>query len=115
MAHILSHTLDKVRYFRNLLVSDTRSVRIIIGNGDSKKIETLSLAISDMADQICNQVCLIDCYSSIPTLIIKTVVRSTPPILLYFRVAYDSFVDALVEEYGDDNCEVIVFEKDPTL
>ena len=116
MSHTLSHTLDKVRYFRNLLITnETRAVRIIIGKGDSKKVETLLQAVSDMADQTCNQICLIDCYNPVPRLIVKGRVKDIPPILLYFRWTPDSFLEALVKEYDDDDCEVILFEKDPTL
>lgn len=115
MAHTLAHTLDKVRYFRNLLLTDNHAVRIIIGAGDSKKLETLQTALSDMADQVCNQICLINCYNSIPRMLVKGHVKDTPPILLYFRWRPDSFVDALVNEYDEDECEVILFEKDPTL
>lgn len=112
----LSHTLDKVRYFRNLLITnETRAVRIIIGKGDSKKVETLSQALSDMADQTCNQICLINSYDPIPKLVVKGRVKDVPPILVYFRWTPDSFVEALVREYDDDDCEVILFEKDPTL
>jgi hypothetical protein len=116
MSHILSHTLDKVRYFRNLLITnETRAVRIIIGKGDSKKVETLSQALSDMADQTCNQICLIDYHNPVPKLMVKGRVKDIPPILLYFRQRPDSFLEALVKEYDDDDCEVILFEKDPTL
>ena len=115
MAHILCHTLDKVRYFRNLLLSDNHAVRIIIGSGDAKKLETLQMALSDMADQVCNQICLINCYDSVPVMLVKGRVKETSPILLYFRWTYDSFVEALENEYDEDECEVIIFEKDPTL
>jgi len=115
MANILSHTLDKVRYFRNMLLSDIHAVRIIIGKGDSKQVETLSEALSNMADQTCNQICLINCYNPVPKLIVKGRVKDAPPILLYFRWTYDSFVEALINEYSEENCEVILFEKDPTL
>ena len=116
MSHTLSHTLDKVRYFRNLLITnETRTVRIIIGKEDSKKVETLSEALSDMADQTCNQICLINCYDPIPKLIVKGLVKDIPPILLYFRRTPDSFLEALINEYSEENCEVILFEKDPTL
>ena len=115
MAHILSHTLDKVRYFRNLLLTDNHAVRIIIGAGDAKKLETLQTALSDMADQVCNQICLINCYNSIPVMLVKGRVKERPPILLYFRWRPDSFVEALEHEYDEDECEIIMFEKDPTL
>ena len=116
MANILSHTLDKVRYFRNLLITnETRAVRIIIGKGDSKKAETLSQALSDMADQTCNQICLIDCYNPIPKLMVKGRVKDIPPILVYFRWTPDSLVEALAHEYDEEDYEVIIFEKDPTL
>jgi len=116
MSHTLSHTLDKVRYFRNLLItSNTCIVRIIIGKEDSEKIETLSLALSDMADQTCNQICLINCYNPVPNLMVKGHVKDIPPILLYFRRTPDSFLEALIDEYSEENCEVILFEKDPTL
>lgn len=116
MSHTLSHTLDKVRYFRNLLITnETRAVRIIIGKGDSKKLETLYEALSDMADQICNQICLINSYDPIPKLVVKGRVKDIPPILVYFRWIPDSFLEALVSEYDEEDYEVILFEKDPTL
>ena len=115
MTHTLSHTLDKVRYFRNVLLSDNHAVRIIIGSGDAKKLETLQMALSDTADQVCNQLCLINSYNSVPRMLVKGRVKDTPPILLYFRWKPDSFVEALINEYDEDECEVVIFEKDPTL
>ena len=109
-AHVLCHTLDKVRYFRNLLVTEDSRVRILIGH--DSLIHTLNLAISDMKDVPVNQLAIIREY--LPAKLMDTgKVIYGDPILVYIRRTHDAFANALMEEYGD--CEVIVFEKDPTF
>ena len=109
-AHVLYHTLDKVRYFRNLLVTEDSRVRILIGH--DSLIHTLNLAISDMNDVPVNQLAIIREY--LPAKLMDTgKVIYGDPILVYIRRTHDAFANALMEEHGD--CEVVVFEKDPTF
>ena len=109
-AHVLYHTLDKVRYFRNLLVTEDNRVRILIGT--ESLLHTLKLAISDMKDVPVNQLAII--REGLPPKWVATEkVLYGEPILIYVRRFHDAFANALMEEYGD--CEVVVFERDPTL
>jgi hypothetical protein len=109
---MLSHTLDKVRYFRNLLVSEDRRVRILITGPTTDLIHTLDLAIRDMKDVPINQLAILREYVA-PRLTEAKKMANRDPILVYVRRFHDNFVNALMEEYGD--CEVIVFERDPML
>ena len=109
-AHVLRHTLDKVRYFRNLLVTEDMRPRILIGT--DSLIHTLNLAVSDMKGVPVNQLILLREYVS-PKLVETDKVLYGEPIMVYVRRTHDAFANALMEEYGD--CEVIVFERDPTL
>ena len=112
---VFSHTLDKVRYFRNILLSSDQSVRIILVRDRVGTMEALRHAISDVSDAPANPLCVIQTCSHKPTLPVRGPLRPTPPILVYFRVTQDAFVAALLDEYGEENCEVVAFEKDPTL
>ena len=106
---VLSHTLDKVRYFRNLLVTeDVTRVRILIGHIS----HALNLAIRDMKGVPVNQLVILREHTS-AKLIESEQVTNRDPILIYARRAHDAFANAIMEEYGD--CEVIVFEMDPSL
>ena len=110
MVNILCHTLDKVRYFRNLLITEDMRIRILIGH--DRVIHTLNLALEDMKGVHVNQLAIIREYLP-PKLVDTGKVLTGDPILVYVRRVHDTFANALMEEYGD--CEVIVFEKDPTL
>ena len=110
MANILRHTLDKVRYFRNLLITEDTRVRILIGT--DSLLHTLNLALADMKGVPVNQLAIIREYLP-PKLVDTGNVLTCDPILVYVRRVHDKFADSLMEEYGD--CEVIIFEKDPTL
>ena len=106
---VLSHTLDKVRYFRNLLVTeDVTRVRILIGHIS----HPLNLAIRDMKGVPVNQLVILREHTS-AKLIESEQVTNRDPILVYARLTHDAFANRLMAEYGD--CEVIVFEMDPTL
>jgi len=112
---ILSHTLDKVRYFRNVLLSSEGPlVRIILQRDGHGSAEALLAAISDVSDEAANPLCVLHLCNAQAHLPVRRV-RSKPPTFLYFRYDWDPFVDALMSEYGDANCEVVVFERDPTL
>ena len=106
---VLSHTLDKVRYFRHLLWGEEYQVRIILGKESVKPF--LEFALEDVKGQLVNQLILMD-YGVPPFLAIKGPTRKTPPILVYIRNSYDAFVKAIENEYS---CEIITFDKDPTL
>ena len=108
--HILRHTLDKVRYFRNLLVTEDKRIRILIGT--DSLLHTLNLALDDMKGVSTNQLAIIREYLP-PNLVDTGKILTGDPILVYIRRIHDTFANALMEEYGD--CEVIVFERDPTL
>ena len=114
---VLSHTLDKVRYFRNVLYDNDMRVRIIVGGGATGKTTALSQAVQDveMCGNSGNPVCLFNYGDPTPWLPIKEPRDPRTAILVYFRLSVDSFVTALLEEYGEENCEVIIFERDPTL
>jgi len=109
-AHVLSHTLDKVRYFRNLLISEDTRVRILIGT--DSLLRTLDMAVKDMKGVPVNGLAIITEWLQIRYVESDTMTdRET--ILIYVRRAHDTFANAIMEEHGD--CEVVVFERDPTL
>ena len=110
--HVLSHTLDKVRYFRNLLVTEDIKVRILITGPTIDLFHTLDMAIRDMKDVPVNQLAILR-EGRNSRLTEAKIVTNRDLILVYVRRFHDSFANALMEEYGD--CEVIVFERDPTL
>jgi hypothetical protein len=114
---VLSHSLDKVRYFRNVLYDDDMRVRIVVGGGAVGKSIALSQAVRDveMCGNSGNQVCLFNYADPTPRLLIKEPKNTGTAILVYFRLSVDSYVTALLEEYGEENCEVVIFERDPTL
>lgn len=109
---VLCHTLDKVRYFRNLLLGEEYlHVRVILGG--ENVIALLQIALDDVKDGVVNQLVIMDWVYQIPLLAVKSPTRETPPILVYIRYSHDEFVKALDNEYGD--CEIVKFGKDPTL
>jgi len=109
----LSHALDKVRYFRNVLLSDENKVRIIVGHGGTGKTMSLHQAITDLQHVPVNRLCVINCTDPIPRLPVTGPVRSSEPILVYIRWVHDAFVDALLAEYDEEERELVYFEKDP--
>ena len=114
---VLSHSLDKVRYFRNVLYDKDMRVRIVVGGAATGKTTALSQAVRDV--EMCgnqgNQVCVMNCMDPTPWLVLREPRDPRTAILVYFRWALDSYVTALLEEYGSENCEVVIFERDPTL
>ena len=117
---ILSHTLDKVRYFRDLLIreaSEGEPIHIIVGHGATGKTASFQQALDDveMGYVLANQICILHCDDPIPFFPVRQPRDRHRAILVYFRCILDPFVDALLAEYGADNCEVILFERDPTF
>ena len=107
---VLCHALDKVRYFRNMLIEGEHTVRVFIGHDVLPYLQT---AISDLKHMPVKQVYLMRQGANSPTLVVKGLTTNEQPLLVFLRLRHDSFVKALEEEYSD--CEVIVFEHDPTL
>ena len=106
--YTLSHTMDKVRYFRDLLTTEVRRPQIILA---SEIKPFLEMAIADYKDVAVNQVCVIYSWTKAPTLAVKGRTNDSDPILIYVRFRQDEFLDALKEEYwGSD---FVVFERDP--
>ena len=114
---VLSHTLDKVRYFRNVLYGDDLRIRIIIGDQISKKLTALRQAIEDieMGPNLANQLCVLTPTNPVPWLAVKEPKDKTAAILVYLRWTFDPFVEALLAEFGEGNCEIVRFERDPTV
>jgi hypothetical protein len=115
---ILRHTLDKVRYFRNVFYGDDTRIRIIIGPDRlTGKSAALYQALDDLHLSLspANQVCLLSDRNHIPRTLVRAPKDNRVSILIYFRHVQDPFVEALLEEYGERNCEIVVFESDPTL
>ena len=106
--YTLSHTMDKVRYFRDLLTTEERNPQIIVGHTVKP---LLDMAIADYKDVAVNQVCLIYSWTKAPTLAVKGRTNNSDPILIHVRFMQDDFLDALKEEYH--GCDVVVFEPDP--
>ena len=109
-AHVLCHTLDKVRYFRNLLITEDTRVRILIGT--DRLLQTLDMAIKDMKGVPVNGLAIITERLQVRYVESDTMIDGES-ILIFVRQRHDKNADAIMEEYGD--CEVVVFERDPTL
>lgn len=114
---VLSHSLDKVRYFRNVLYGDDLRVRIIVGAGATGKTSSLHMALDDVELGVhpANQLCILN-GEAMPFLPLKAekIRDGSKAILVYLRWSVDPFVAALEAEYGDQ-CEVVIFERDPTM
>ena len=102
---VLSHSLDKVRYFRNVLYDKDTRVRIVVGGAATGKTTALSQAVRDV--EMCgnqgNQVCVMNCMDPTPWLVLKEPRDPRTAILVYFRWTLDSYVTALLEEYGSEH------------
>jgi len=111
-ANVLSHTLDKVRYFRNLLITDDCRVRIIIGSPGL--FSALRLAVEDMKDVPTNQLVMI--VEGMKLRLTRACsCSSKKPILIYVRRLRDTFAEALINEYDCSDCsEIVEFDIDPT-
>jgi hypothetical protein len=109
-AYVLCHTLDKVRYFRNLLVTEDTRVRILIGT--DRLLQTLDMAIKDMKGVPVNGLAIITERLQVRYVESDTM-TDRESILIFVRQIHDKHADTIMEEYGD--CEVVVFEGDPTL
>ena len=104
----LSHTLDKVRYFRNLLVSEDKCIRILIGT--DRLFAALDMALKDMKDVKCNKLLIM--YDG-KTQIKPDGILKEDFIQVFIKPAYDDTVVSMMETYSD--WEVVSFKKDPTL
>lgn len=115
----LRHALDKVRYFRNVLLDDGRpKVRIIVGGGATGKTMSLHLAIDDLKHVPVNRLCILNESDPIPQLPVTGPVRSassrsSEATLIYIRLSHDTMVDALLAEYDEEERELVYFERDP--
>lgn len=114
---ILRHALDKVRYFRNVLYGDDMRVRIVVGHGATGKTASLHHAVDDvdMGSSPTNQICLLNCEDSIPRILVRDPKDRRTAILIYFRWVLDDYVAAVLKEYGEENCEIVLFKPDPTF
>ena len=102
----MASTLEKVRFFRNLLLTDDRVVRVIMG--PTGKLHALYDALATLEGLTLNPLCIIDHGNAVPRLVGSA--GSREPILVYLRTRHDAFVYALLCEYGSDRCELVVFE-----
>jgi len=114
---VLCHSLDKIRYFRNVLYGNDMRIRIIVGDQASKKMTALRRAVEDveMGPARANQLCVVTPTNPVPWLPVKEPKNGSAAIVVYLRWLLDPFVEALLMEYGEENCEVVLFESDPTL
>ena len=101
-------TLEKTRYFRNLLLTDNHAVRIIIG--PCGKLHALYEALPTLVGLPLNPLCIIEQGNPVPRLVVLSQSRPGPPILVYLRTSHDALVDALVCDYGSEGCELVFFE-----
>ena len=110
----LRHALDKVRYFRYVLLNDERpKVRIIVGHGATGKTHSLHQAIDYLPHVPVNQICVINATDPVPRMPVTGPVRDSDPTLIYIRWVHDAFVDALLAEYDEEDRELVYFERDP--
>ena len=111
---VLRHALDKVRYFRNVLLDDGNpKVRIIVGHGATGKTMSLHQAITDLQHVPVNQICVINATDPVPRMPVTGPVRQGEATLIYIRWVHDEFVDALLAEYDEEDRELVYFERDP--
>jgi hypothetical protein len=110
----LCHALDKVRYFRDVLLDNGNpKVRIIVGGGATGKTSSLHQAITDLQHVPVNRLCVLNESDSIPQLPVTGPVRSSYATLIYIRLSHDAMVDALLAEYNEEDRELVYFERDP--
>ena len=110
----LCHALDKVRYFRSILLDDGRpKVRIIVGGGATGKTMSLHQAIDDLKHVPVNRLCVLNESEPIPQLPVTGLVRNKEATLIYIRLSHDRLVDALLAEYDEEDRELVYFERDP--
>lgn len=124
---VLRHALDKILYFRNVLLDEGRpKVRIIVGHGATGKTTSLHQAIDDLQHVPVNQLCVINATDPVPRMPVTGpvrsestagglhgVLRSSEATLIYIRWVHDEFVDALLAEYDEEDRELVYFERDP--
>ena len=73
-----------------------------------------------MGPALANQLCVLTPTNPVPWLPVKEPKDGAAAILVYLRWSLpegslDPFVEALLAEYGEENCEIVIFEQDPTI
>jgi len=113
MSHrTLTQSPDKIQYFKDFLTGDNRAARIVIGHGGTGKTASLAAALSELGGRTLNQLCLLNQGEPAPQLPVAGATHAEPPILVFFRWTHDAFVDALLDDFEEDEREVVMFESD---
>jgi len=92
-------------------------IRIVVGHGATGKTNSLHNAVDDvdMGSSQANQICLLNCEDPVPRILVREPKDRRTAIPIFFRWVLDDFVEALLREYGDTNCEIVLFKPDPTF
>ena len=111
----LTQSPDKIQYFKDILTGDNRAARIVIGHGGTGKTASLAAALSELRDRTLNQLCLLNQGEPAPQLPVAGATHAEPPILVFFRWTHDALVDTLLDDYEEDDREVVMFERDVNI
>ena len=96
-------------------MGDNRAARIVIGQGGTGKTASLMTAISELRGRTLNQLCLLNQGEPAPQLPVTGAIHDESPILVFFRWTHDTFVDNLLDDFEEDEREVVMFEKDVNM
>jgi hypothetical protein len=116
-ALVLTQSQDKIQYFKGILTGDNRAVRIVVGHGGTGKTASLHAALSELASQprVLNQLCVLNPCEVAPHLPVTGPTNDESPILVFIRWTHDELVDTLLADFDEDECEMVVFEKDVNM
>jgi hypothetical protein len=117
-SRILTQSQDKIQYFKDILTGDNRAVRIVVGHGGTGKTASLMAALSELSRQslVLNQLCVLNPGDVTPQLPVTGPTNDKSPILVFIRWTHDELVDTLLDDYvEEEECEVVVFEKDVNM
>jgi len=116
-SRILTQSRDKIQYFKDILTGDNRAVRIVVGHGGTGKTASLQAALSEVSGQslVLNQLCVLNPGEVAPDLPVTGPTNDESPILVFIRWTHDELVNTLLDDYEEEECEVVVFEKDVNM
>jgi hypothetical protein len=111
----LTQSPDKIQFFKDILTGDNRAARIVIGHGGTGKTMSLMTAITELEGRTLNQLCLLNQGEPAPQLPVTGTTHDEPPILVFFRWTHDALVDTLLDDFEEDQREVVMFERDVNM
>ena len=111
----LTQSPDKIQFFKDVLTGNNRAARIVIGHGGTGKTASLAAALTELEGRTLNQLCLLNQGEPAPQLPVTGATHDESPILVFFRWTHDALVDTLLDDFEEDEREVVMFEKDVNI